>query len=92
MNKIDIEDELNQLKSSKLISDFVFNQDSSFTLTTLEQKMFIVNYSLNGYQYNESVFESFEQLLSNISSKYSEQFNQILFDKLLALSKEQVQE
>ena len=93
-NDINIQKELKEIKTEKLIYDYTFpqlNNDSiqkikEFDITLLEKK--VINIQLTEtYCYRikntDEVYESFEGLLKNTSPMYNERFNQLLFEKLM---------
>ena len=83
MEKIisNIKEELEQLKSSKLINDFVLDtserNNPKIQITLLENEKIDIELGMN-YCYkvlkNQKLYESFESLLSNLSPLYTTTF------------------
>ncbi len=91
-NGENIKNELNELIEENLIKDFrIIKNDLDkfeFTIVTLEEKKLEIEISVN-YCYkitnikdDETLYETFEQILNKHSEKYSERSWNILTDKL----------
>ena len=84
----------------KLLKDYKLDNDI-IKITTIDvydieiETNFISFYKLvkssceNHINSYNKVYESFEQMLSHLSEKYNTHFNELLYNKLLILSKEQ---
>ena len=100
MNKDNIIQELNELKEQGLIKDFKLVNDIIEIITLDEYSIdietnFMTYYKLVKSSCNDhitsynKIYESFEQLLSHLSNGYNKKFSDLLYNKLLALSKKQ---
>jgi hypothetical protein len=91
-NGDNIKNELDELLEENLIKDFKITINDinkfEFTIVTLEDKKLDLETSIN-YCYkitnikdDETLYETFEQILNKHSEKYSERFGNILTEKL----------
>jgi hypothetical protein len=85
MNNENVKKELHELVLEKLIKEYIFKDDKSFDIFTLEENVLSIEISLNYcYKIKEEdfLYESFEQMLRIKSEGYTNRFRELMYEKL----------